>query len=189
MLTAATEIKSQGEREFLDRLYCTYYPMLYNLVSGIIQDRTEVNDVIIDAMLSLFDKVPKLQAMDETKRIAYVRKTVRNAAYKHYNTQKSRNLTEFPVQDYIFSLPDTEQSDPAADLIKNEDIQLVRKVVGSLPLKDRQALYLKYAVGLTTREIAQMTDAPSEAAVYERLARARHKVVSLLRKWGWDDEG
>ena len=187
MLRAIAELTNDADRDYLDQLYRTCYPMLKRLVSSIIQDRTDVDDVITNAMLSLFDKVPKLREMDETNRIAYLRATVRNAAYKYYNAHQKKSLTQLFDRDSIFSLPDAGQGDPADILLQRDEIRMLRRAIAALSLKDRQLLYLKYAVRLTAREIAEMTNAPREAAVHARLSRARRKVVSMLR--GWEDEG
>lgn len=118
--------------------------------------------------------------MEESERVAYLRATVRNAAYKHYNAQKRQNQTEVPLDgDHLFSLPVGE--DPANLLMDDEEYQDVRAAIGALPEADRRVLYLKYAVRLTASEIAEETGAPSAAAAQERISRARRKVLERLR--------
>ena len=72
----------------------------------------------------------------------------------------------------------------AAILLKNEEAEQVRRAVATLPEKDQQVPYLKYAARLTAKEIAEMTNAPSEEAVRTQLSRARKKVLHLLEDWG-----
>lgn len=186
MVTAFCELSSDA-CAYLQTLYAEKYPQLWRLACLIIHDEKQAEDIVSNAILSLFSLVPKLQEMDDVKRIAYLRATIRNAAYKQYNAQKRRNLSEFaPSDSLLFSLPGPVDDDPAKIAIKNEEYRMVREAIATLPEADRQALYFKYSAGLTSREIAEMTNAPSENAVNIRLSRARHKVLLLLEDWGWE---
>ena len=185
MLFAVTEIFNHDDRDFLDILYKLHYQMLFNL-AAIIVGQEDASDIVTNAMLSLFSLIPKLRAMEERERVAYLRKTVRNAAYKHYNAKKRKNLTELSLDDdLLFSLPS--ESDPAEQLIQDEEFQLVRKALSALSEQDRRLLQLKYAIDMNAKEIAEQTGAPSAAAVLERLSRARRKVLAQLEERGWAD--
>lgn len=65
----------------------------------------------------------------------------------------------------------------------NEEFQLVRKAIATLPEQDRRYLYLRYSAQFTAGEIAEMINAPCET-VRKRLYRARRKVLDLLGDWG-----
>lgn len=179
MLQAIMEIRSNTDRDFLDNLYRTYYAMLQKLAFSIIQNKESSEDIVINAMLSLFSLVPKLRDMDEHDLVAYLRKTVRHAAYKYYKAARRKSVMELPLDhDILFSLP-SEDIGPAEQLIQNEFFQMHRAAIASLPEKDRRVLYLRYAADLTSVEIAELTGAPSAAAVREHLFRVRHKVLFL----------
>lgn len=72
-------------------------------------------------------------------------------------------------------------------LQKSEEYRMLRAAIAELPDQDRQILFLKYSVGLTSKEIAEITSVPNENAVNVRLSRARHKVLLLLKNWGWEN--
>ncbi|MCQ4862736.1 sigma-70 family RNA polymerase sigma factor [Pseudoflavonifractor phocaeensis] len=164
---------------FLDEIYRTNYSMLLQVACTVTSICAE--DVVMNAMLSLFSLVPRLRLMEERERVAYLRATVRNAAYKYYNAQKRQNQTELPLDgDHLFSLP-ADRGDPAELLIEDEEYREVRAAIGALPESDRRVLYLKYAVRLTAEEIATETGAPSAAAVQVRISRARRKVLDWLQ--------
>lgn len=182
MLAAVTIVKSQEDREYLSSLYKQYGHMLMKVANSILQNKNDAEDVVIDAMLSLFSLVPKLREMEEQERIGYLRATVRNSAFKYYKACKQQNVTKpVPIASTLFSL---QENDPANIIEKNEEYQLVHNAIATLPDTDRKVLYLKYSARLTAQEIAEIINAPSEEAVRMRLSRARHKVMSLLREWG-----
>lgn len=180
-------MENTADRNYLNYLYKSHYAMLFNLAASILLDKTDAGDVVTNAMLSLFSKVPFLRALEEKERAGYLRATVRNAAFKYYNAQTRRNLTEMPLLDgALFSLPGSTGEDPADLLLKNDEFCQVREAIATLGVQDRRLLHLKYAVRLTAREIAEITDAPNEAAVQMRLSRARRKVLRYLEDRGWE---
>lgn len=187
MLFAIRQIISPIDREFLDSIYRKHYFSLCNLTKTILHGENQAEDTVTTAMLSLFSKIPMLRAMEERERVGYLRATVRNAALKSYNAQKRKNLTESVTLDsLLFSLPGPEHEDPAHILVKNEEFREVHAALASLGERDRQLLFLKYSAKLTAQEIAQITDAPNEAAVQMRLSRARRKVLRFLEERGWN---
>ena len=185
LLEAVCEIRKSSDREYLDGLYRSYYPMLHKLAAGITRDTLTAGDIITNAMLSLFSKISDLRAMAELERVAYLKATVRNAAYKYYNGRTRQNLTELSFDDALFSLPG--QDDPAVLIEIDDEFEVVRKAIATMEQADRQILHLKYAAQLTACEIAQIVNAPSEAAINMRLSRARRKLLHLLEDWGWVD--
>lgn len=188
MLSAMAELRSSGDREYLDLLFRSHYEMLCKLVRPIIRDESAEGDIVTNAMLSLFSKVDFLRSLSDRRRTSYLRATARNAAYKYYNAGKIRGVTEFAYNDLLFSLPAPEHDDPYSVLLDSEELRLVRDAIAILPEGDRILLHLKYAALLTSSEIAELITAPSAAAVRERLVRARHKVLMLLEQRGWGNE-
>lgn len=189
MVFAIVKITNPDNRDYLDTLYRTHYAVLSKLAQSIVHDETIAGDIVTNAMLSLFSLVPLLRNLDAAERTAYLKATTRNAAYKYYNTHKKRTLTEIDCgEDYLCSLPDLGSADPCKAILADEELQQVRNAVASLNERDRVLLHLKYAAELNANEIAELTDAPSAAAVNERLTRARRKVLKLLQQQGWTNE-
>lgn len=187
-MLAIVTLDNLADRIFLDELFRINYKMLNKLADNIVHDKECAGDVVTNAMLSLFSLVPKLRAMEEQERVAYLRKTVRRAAYKYYNANKRQSITELPLDDdLLFSIPGKD-NDPADKYLQDEEFLFVREAVAALPEKDRRVLYLKYAADLTAEEIADLTAAPSAAAVRERLSRARRKVLAQLHERGWSND-
>lgn len=160
--------------------------MLCRTAQQILCQEDDVQDVVHNALLSLFSKISFLNSLDDQAQAAYLRTVVRNAAYKAYNAHKSKNLTgSVPIDSILFSLPAPEAQSLDHIALKNEEYRQVRDAIATLPRQDREVLYLKYMAQMTAKEIAEMTNAPNEAAVQMRLSRARRKVLRCLEDWGW----
>lgn len=186
MLSSIKTIESAEDREFLDCLYRTHYPRLHKAAWAILLDDEEAGTVVTTAMMSLFSLVDKLRLMEPEALIGYLKRTVRNAAFKRYNARKHRNLTEIMGLDQLYALPGTETDDPAHVILQAEERDSVRAAILQLSEQDRLLVFLKYSSGLSAREIAELINAPSEAAVHMRLSRVRHRLLQTLVEWGWE---
>lgn len=160
--------------------------MLHSLANSILHDDDLAGDAVTNGMMSLFSKVEFLRSLEELELLGYLRRTVRNAAFKQYNARKNKNFTEILMgPDLLFSLPELDKLGPDHVTLKNEEFRLVHTAVAAIPLEERQLLYLKYALQLTAREIMEVIGAPSENAVQTRIWRARKKVMRALEDQGW----
>ena len=187
MIAAITELNSQSDRSYLDMLYRTHFGTLKKLAFSILRNEEAAEETVTDAMLSLFSLVPKLRVMKDWEVAAYLRTTVRRAAYKTYQVRKKQNATEFLLEDsLLFSLSPT-GTNLEETLIQNEDFQIVRDAIAALPERDRRLLYLKYAAGFRAEEIGQLTG-ETAAAVRMCLTRARRRVLKQLEERGWADD-
>ena len=74
----------------------------------------------------------------------------------------------------------TEQAGPEDDLLTEESINHLRDLVSRLPDAQREAVLLRYAGGLTTREIAA-TIGRSEAAVQKLITRTLASLKETYR--------
>lgn len=180
MISAIKPLTMSSDRVYLDNLYRTHYKALYSVAARIVGE-DDAGDVVTNAMLSQFSLVPKLRTMQANELTAYLRKTVRNAAYKIFNAQKRRSVTELPLdQDLLFSLPF--KKEPIEQLIEAEEFRSVCRAIGTLSEMDRRILYLRYAAQLNAKEIAELIGATGDAAVRQRISRARREVVELLKR-------
>ena len=69
------------------------------------------------------------------------------------------------------------QSSPEEQLLEQDDLACLRRLLASLPLREQELVALKYGSGLTNRTIAQLTGL-SETNVGTIL----YRVVNHLRK-------
>lgn len=160
--SAITKLTSQQDRGFMDHLYRTHFSMLHSLANSILHDDDLAGDAVTNGMMSLFSKVEFLRSLEELELLGYLRRTVRNAAFKQYNARKNKNFTEILMcPDILFSLPELDKLGPDHVTLKNEEFRLVHAAVAAIPQKERQLLYLKYALQLTAREIMEVIGAPN----------------------------
>jgi RNA polymerase sigma factor (sigma-70 family) len=112
--------------------------------------------------------------------LAWLFTIARNAALDADRTRRRHGRTATPTTE-----PQTEPSDPTLtedDFLRRERLAELRSRVSQLPDAQREAIVLRYAGGLTAREIAG-TLGKSEAATQKILSRA----LAALREAYRDD--
>ena len=76
---------------------------------------------------------------------------------------------------------DSQFSEPLIDTTPHLDAKTRQHVINTLTQKERELLYLRYAIGLSPKEIAAMNDM-TYASVATRLWKIRRKLTRLLRR-------
>ncbi len=102
----------------------------------------------------------------------------RNRIVDHYRAEgRQRELID-QVED-VDEFTNTAQREPQHHVINAELAQRLKGLIGDLPLPQREAFLLKYEVGLSLREIANVTGADKET-VKSRLRYAVNKLKQQL---------
>ena len=78
---------------------------------------------------------------------------------------------------------DRRDDTPEASMIAKVDAEQLRAAIAKLPAPFRETLVLRDIEGLDYREIAEATEVPI-GTVMSRLARARRRLVEMLRQDG-----
>jgi RNA polymerase sigma factor (sigma-70 family) len=112
---------------------------------------------------------------------AWVLTIVRRTAYDW--VQNNRAATLLPVDDLegVKGAPSGELDAPATALIAKAEAALLRATIAALPPPFRETLVMRDLQGLVYREIAEVTEVPIGTVMW-RLARARHRVITLIAK-------
>ena len=170
LLTAASRGDGEGFRQLFRRHHQAVFHFAYRL-SG---SESLAEDITQDCFLSLLEHPARYnRALGSLK--TYLFGMVRNLFLKYLRRSGSNvNLEDSDVAVRLDGGPD-----PAAQALKQELGESVRKAVGMLPPLKREALVLFEYEGLALTEIAQVVGA-DVTAVKSRLSRARENLRSLL---------
>jgi RNA polymerase sigma factor (sigma-70 family) len=106
--------------------------------------------------------------------------TVRQALQYRRRAGRRRRLTQ-RYSDSGLAPSEAFDADPLAWLLANEEQQIVRRAIASMPTRDAEILLLKYTEDWTYREIAERLGT-SPAAVEARLHRARGRLRTALAR-------
>ncbi|CAG5008876.1 hypothetical protein DYBT9275_04376 [Dyadobacter sp. CECT 9275] len=163
-----------GDERALRSLMELYLPKMYNYGSKFSNDREFIKDCIQDVFIGMWQYRENLALPDSPK--AYLLTALRR---KMFSSRSRITLTSLdPKSDMLFS---TEQS--AEDtLIERESIagqnKLVAHLLGRLPERQREVIYLKFYQGLDRHETAAVMGI-SDQSVSNLFQKALNALKSL----------
>lgn len=144
--------------------------ILYRLALRITLNREDAEDIVQETLIKVWDK---RDSWDEIESIEAFSLTIcRNLALDHQRRMENRHLSldETPIE-----RPDSRSLSPAEAMISTDRISLVRRLVDSLPEKQRSCMQLRDFEGKSYREIAQVLGI-TEDQVKVNIFRARQTI-------------
>lgn len=143
--------------------------VLYRLALRITMNREEAEDVVQDTMLKVWNKRESWTGIDSIE--AYCLAVCRNMAID--KTRKHGNDRLLP--EHGEDAAEDQAQTPYERMMLKDRMILVRRIVDTLPEKQRSCLQLRDFEGKSYREIAQVLDI-SEEQVKVNIFRARQTV-------------
>ena len=154
----------------------------YRLARWLTGSRADSEDVVQDACLRALRGIGNFS--DGNAR-AWVLTIVRHTAYSWLH--KNRPAALVPVEDIeAVKRPQSIEfgvQTPETALIAQDDATTLEAAIAALPAPFRETLVLREVQELSYREIAEVTEV-SIGTVMSRLARARGRIISIMRTAG-----
>ncbi len=164
---------SPDKRAKFDFILNKYYSYFYIIIYRIIQNQHDMDDILQEVHLLLWDNLDKLPNDNCAK--SWLAIVARNLAL---NSLKEHRRTDAEFSDNIFPA-DAAGSSPIPEdiVISRETVRMVLDEIQSMDNIYSDVLIMKYKFEYTVPEIAQALNL-NEKTVYTRLERGR----KLLRK-------
>ncbi len=146
---------------------------LFRLALGITLNAAEAEDIVQETLLRAWSQRSVWQEVESVE--AWCAAVARNLSVDWVRKAETRNVT---LTDDMVSVADgstTASSDPLSALVSTERADIVRRLIGALPPKQREVLVLRDVEGKSYQEIASALGI-SEDRVKVNLFRARQKV-------------
>lgn len=179
MLNAISKIKNQHEREILDELFLQHYCAMYNRVLSIVKNKQDAEDVVANAVLSLFDKASFLQSLPPHKCAAYMVRTAKRQAFKYYKARRRKSVTALDAE--METLPAEVSIDPLELVCMRDRKREVGAALCKLSERDRLLLDCRYYENLSDQEIAALL-AIDVQNVRKYMYIARRRALPLLKE-------
>ncbi|MBP1540509.1 MAG: RNA polymerase sigma factor [Prevotella sp.] len=144
--------------------------ILYRLALRITLNREDAEDIVQETLIKVWDKRDSWSEIESIE--AFSLTICRNLALDHQRRMENRHLSldETPIE-----RPDSRSLSPAEAMISTDRISLVRRLVDSLPEKQRSCMQLRDFEGKSYREIAQVLGI-TEDQVKVNIFRARQTI-------------
>lgn len=172
-----------GNQQAFEQLMSKYQRKLNRLLSRLIRDHGDVEDVVQETFIKVYHALPSFRG--ESAFYTWVYRIGTNTAKNYLEARKRRapTSTEFDAND-AESFEDASQlqdiNTPERVLQSKQIAQTVNAAMESLPEDLRNAIVLREIDGLSYEEIAEEMNCPI-GTVRSRIFRAREAVAARLR--------
>ncbi len=173
----------RGEKRAFDLLVAKYQRKLFRLLSRLIRDQAEIEDVAQEAFIKAYRALPNFRG--ESAFYTWLYRIAINTA-KNYLVAQGRRVptqTETEIED-AENFEDGEslrtEDTPDRMLLSKQVAEAVNRAIERLPEDLRTAIVLRELEGLSYEEIAVSMNCPI-GTVRSRIFRAREAVAEELR--------
>ena len=173
----------RGEKQAFDLLVAKYQRKLFRLLSRLIRDQAEIEDVAQEAFIKAYRALPNFRG--ESAFYTWLYRIAINTA-KNYLVAQGRRAptrTETEIEDAEnFDDGDSLRTEdtPERMLLSKQVAEAVNRAIERLPEDLRTAIVLRELEGLSYEEIAESMNCPI-GTVRSRIFRAREAVAEELR--------
>ena len=171
--TLICRAQSGDEGAFVD-LIQVYYPFVYAIVIGIVNNPQDAEEVVQDTFLNAYRGLAQYQEMAKFKN--WLAEIARNRARSWLRKQRIDTVPIDEVSEYTLATQDL----PDEQLIRREQRELIRRAMGTLSEKDRDIARAYYLDGASYDELTR-THGLSYKAIAFRLSRAKRQLSKRLQ--------
>ncbi|UDG83184.1 RNA polymerase sigma factor RpoE [Candidatus Vallotia lariciata] len=180
---ALVERIQQGDKASFNLLVAKHHRKIIRLISRLVRDPAEVEDVVQDAFIRAYRALPQFRG--ESAFYAWLHRIAVNTAKNYLSTQGRRVPTSTTVDiDGAATFSDTASlkdiNTPESVLMSKQIAQTVNTAIAVLSRELRIAIILREIEGLSYEEIAKMIKCPI-GTVRSRIFRARESIAKRLR--------
>lgn len=171
----------QRDQQGIHELQRKYSPLMFYIIAPILPDPREQEECLSDISMLVWEKI-HLYDPQKSKFNTWLTILTRNAAIDRSRKNQRAPQTQTLTPD----IPSRERG-PEEHLLKQEQLDALKRALGSLSLSDRTLFYRKYYYLQPTAQIAaelKMT----ERAVEGRLYRLKKQLKNKLRREGYEYE-
>ena len=162
-----------GDEQAFTDLVRSYHAFVYAIVSGVLDDLRDAEEVVQDAFINAYRGLPQLE--DNARFKGWLAEIARNCARDRLRKQRLETVPIDEVRSHTL-----ETSDAAdAHLIRDEQRELIRRAMKTLSQKDREIARAYYLDGASYDELIR-THGLSYKAISFRLSRAKRTLTKRL---------
>ena len=167
-----------GDRSAISELIERHSRRVRNYIGMMVKDDAVADDIFQETFIKAVKVIDEGGYTDSGKFLSWVLRIAHNRVLDHFRREKSsRQLNEKEAgYDVLGSLRVAENT-VEDDIVHNELMDTVRRLVEELPDDQREVVRLRYYSKLSFQEIAEQT----EVSINTALGRMRYALINLRR--------
>jgi RNA polymerase sigma-70 factor (ECF subfamily) len=152
-----------------------YERLVFYVVSKIINNDEDVQDLAQDILIKVFKNLPKFKA--ESKLSTWIGQISYREAVNYL--KKRKRYSDYPIDDYTANVIKEPSLNPEEKSISNDRGTMVRAAVAKLPERYRHVVVLYHLDEYSYQEISEITEMP-EGTVKSYIFRGRKMLKEYL---------
>jgi len=171
----------KGQSSSLDELLLRHKSKIYSFILSKVKNQALAEDIFQDAFFKVITSLKKGKYNEEGKFLPWVMRISHNLVIDHFRKQKripvvgkSKIFEDFDIFDVI----DNKESTKEQDLIIDEQTQLLKNLIQTLPKNQKEVLIMRHYEDLSFKEIAEKTGVSINTA----LGRMRYALINVRKK-------
>ena len=163
-----------GDERAFAELMRAYHAFVYAIVTGIVDNSHDAEEVVQDTFLSAYRGLTQLENRKKFK--SWLAEIARNRARNWLRKQRGDIVSIDEVSEHLLQTEDS----PDEQLVRQEQRELIRRTMETLSQKDRDIARAFYLEGASYNELTS-THGLSDKAISFRLSRARRQLSKRLQ--------
>ena len=163
-----------GDGGAFAELMRAYHAYVCTIVIGIVKNSHDAEEVVQDTFFSAYRGLAQLE--DSAKFKSWLAEIARNRARNWLRKQRGETVSIDEVNEDMLQTQDS----PDEQLIRQEQRELIRRIMETLPQKDREIARAFYLEGASYNELTS-THGLSDKAISFRLSPARRQLSKRLQ--------
>lgn len=172
-----TQYRNGNEAAF-DLLVDRYQSKVYTTIYLIVKDQEVAEDLLQDVFLKVVQTLHSDKYNEEGKFLPWVMRIAHNLAIDHF--RKSKRYPTILLEDgsNVFNSLHFAEDSMEEKKVKEETLELVKKLIDELPEAQREVVILRHYLDLSFQEIADQTGVSINTA----LGRMRYALHHIRKK-------
>lgn len=174
-------IENDDDRAFITQIYLKYRKLMYAVAIDIVRDPQIAEDMVAAAITEMIEGIDILRIIKSCRMRSYIASIVRNDSIDYVRKRDRQGK-------YVF-MPDDEEminqipAEGAIDdrILQTVEIEILRKSVSKLHLRERTLLQMKYVDDKDDKAIARTLNI-SQDSVRAYLSRARRHLLQIVKE-------
>ncbi len=175
--SALVKLYQEGNEKALEELVVRHRQRIYAYILTRVHDQDLAEDLFQDAFIKVIKTLKKGRYNEEGKFLPWVLRISHNLIIDHFRRNKRMPMMETTEDFDIFDVISDSGLSSENQIIKDQIIQDVRKLIQKLPPEQKEVLIMRHYAEMSFKEIAAQTGVSINTA----LGRMRYALINLRK--------
>ena len=160
--------------ELLDR----YKQSVYSYIRYTVKDDGFADDIFQETFIKAITTIKQGRYYENGKFLAWIMRIAHNLIVDHYRQEKLENVQSADSEDSdIYNRKEYSAATIEDELIQHQTRLDVKRLISSLPLSQREVIFMRYYQNMSYKEIAEAT----MVSINTALGRMRYALMNMRR--------